>query len=63
MEFVYMLVCNGAEWEDLILFVTKEEAIEASIKYPKRRVEVFKKDIFGFTPTYTFYVNGNLSSS
>lgn len=63
MEELYMLVSNGAEWEDLTLFINKEEAIEASIKYPTYRVEIFKKNTFGYTPTYTFYVNGILCYS
>jgi hypothetical protein len=30
MESVYLLVVNGAEWEDIIVYLSKEEAIEKS---------------------------------
>ena len=63
MEFLYMLSCDGAEWEDIILFADKEEAIQASIKYYKCRVEIFKKGDIGYIPTYTFYKNGILCHS
>ena len=58
-----MLVFDGAEWEDMILFADKEEAIQASIKYFTWRVEIFKKDILGYIPTYSYYKNGILYSS
>ena len=59
MDLVYMLVQDGGEWEDMQLFVCKEEAINASIKYPKRRVEIFsKRDTLGYMPTYNYYRNG-----
>lgn len=61
MEFVYvLLVEDGAEWEDLVIFVTEEEALRMSIQYPKHRVEVFrrKQDHGGFEPTYTYIKNG-----
>ncbi len=59
-NLVYMLLPDGAEWEDMIIIVTKEEAIEASKKYPKRRVEVFEKqeNKLGYHPTYNYYKNG-----
>ena len=30
---LYVVVCNGCEWEDLIIFTSKEIAINYSIKY------------------------------
>ena len=62
MEFVYMLLFGiRNEWEDIIILLSKEEAIDASIKYPNSRVEIFSKDItMGYTPTYNYYKNGNL---
>ena len=58
MKELYMLLCDGAEWEDITLFDNKEEAIQSSIKYPKRRVEIFIKTSEGYIPTYSYYKNG-----
>jgi hypothetical protein len=60
MEFIYVLVSDGCEWEDMIVFLSEENAIKMSIKYPRDRVEIFtKKDIeSGYTPTYNYYQNG-----
>ena len=58
MEYVYMLVSYGAECEDMIIILSKEEAIAASVKYPKSRVEIFIKDTLGNTPTYNHYIKG-----
>jgi len=33
MEFIYLLL-NGSEWEDIIVFLSKEDAIEQSKKNP-----------------------------
>ena len=62
MEFVYMLLFgSGNEWEDIIILLSKEDAINKSIKYPNARVEIFSKnDTLGYTPTYNYYKNGNL---
>jgi hypothetical protein len=58
MDFLYVLVC-GDEWEDLVVYVTKEEAIEASIKYTNARVEVFRKsEKGGYVPSYNYYKKG-----
>ena len=59
MDFIYVLVC-GDEWEDLVVYTTKEEAIEASIKHTNARVEVFRKsEKGGYVPSYNYYKNGN----
>ena len=42
MDFVYVLIC-GAEWEDSIIFLSKEDAISASIKYPKIELKFLVK--------------------
>ena len=61
MEFVYVRTVDGAEWEDLVIYLTKEEAIEVSKKYPRARLEVFRKSgEGGYVPTYTYYSNGEL---
>ena len=61
-DVLYMLLPDGAEWDDMILISTKEDAIEASIKYPKRRVEIFgrEENKLGYHPTYKYYKNGIL---
>ena len=61
MEYIYLLVVDGAEWEDIVVYLTKEEAIEKSKAWPNTRVEVFSKsEKGGYRPTYTFYLNGIL---
>jgi hypothetical protein len=59
-SLVYMLLPDGAEWEDMIIILNREEAIEASIKYSKMRVEIFKKkeDGIGYEPSYNYYKKG-----
>jgi hypothetical protein len=61
-DVIYMLLPGGAEWEDMILLLNKDEAIEASIKYSKLRVEIFKKEPgkLGYRPTYMSYRKGEL---
>jgi hypothetical protein len=61
MDYLYMLVGDGAEWEDIVLYATDAEAIEVSIKHKKTRVEIFKRDNAGaYRPTYNYYLAGNL---
>ena len=58
MEFIYLFL-SGNEWEDIIVFLSKEEAINQSIQYPTHRVEIFSKtEISGYRPTYDYYQNG-----
>ena len=58
MEFIYLLL-RGSDWEDIIIFLSEEEGINESLKYPTSRVEVFsKKDNSGYSPTYNYYKNG-----
>jgi hypothetical protein len=60
MDFVYEFVF-GSELEDIIIFISKEEAIKESINHPNHRVEIFtKSNTFGYTPTYNYYQNGEL---
>jgi hypothetical protein len=59
MDFVYVLL-NGSDWEDIIILLSKEDAINVSMKHPNARVEIFSKNKLGYTPTYNFYVNGEL---
>lgn len=59
MDYIYLLIC-GSEWEDITIFLSGEDAINASINNPQHRVEVFSKkpNQIGFTPTYNYYENG-----
>ena len=58
MDFVYVLL-NGSEWEDIIILLSKEDAINESINNPNARVEIFSKNNkLGYSPTYNYYKNG-----
>jgi hypothetical protein len=60
MDFVYVFL-DINDWEDIIIFLSKEDAINESKKYPKARVEIFSiSNELGYTPTYSFYKNGEL---
>ena len=60
MDFVYVLL-YGSEWEDIIILLSKEDAINESINHPNARVEIFSKNNnLGYTPTYNYYKNGKL---
>jgi hypothetical protein len=67
-QFVYVFI-YGSDWEDTVIILSKEEAIEISKKYPNSRVEIFGKsknidkcliNTLGYTPTYNYYKNGEL---
>ena len=58
MDFVYVFL-DINNWEDIVIFLSKEDAINESKKYPNARVEIFSiNDQLGYTPTYNFYRNG-----
>jgi hypothetical protein len=60
MDFVYVLVC-GSEWEDIVILLSNEDAINESINHPNARVEIFSKNTkSGYKPTYNYYKNGYL---
>jgi hypothetical protein len=58
MDFVYVFTVDGAEWEDLVIYVSLDEAIAKSKKYPKVRLDIYKKTEDGYRPTYKYYLNG-----
>ena len=61
MEAVYVFVPDGAEWEDIVIFSSKEEAIEKSKKCPTVRLELFTiSPKGGYRPTYNYYLDGVL---
>ncbi len=60
MNFIYVLI-NGYEWEDFVVLLSEEEAINESINYPNSRVEIFgRNEKGGYVPTYNRYENGKL---
>ena len=60
MDFIYLFF-DVNDWEDMIIFLSKEDAINKSKEYPKARVEIFSiTNKLGYTPTYNFYRNGEL---
>jgi hypothetical protein len=62
MEYVYVMAVDGAEWEDIVIFLSKEEAIEKSKRLPNTRIELFSKsEKGGYRPTYRYYLNGELN--
>jgi hypothetical protein len=65
MENVYVFLPDGHEWEDMIIYLTEEDAIKASLAYRYARVEIFKKQPNGngYTPTYAYYEKGKLTNA
>ena len=68
IEYVYVFI-YGMDWEDTVIILSKEDAIETSKKYPNSRVEIFSKsknvdkcliNTLGYTATYNYYKNGEL---
>ncbi len=60
MEFVYLMI-NGTDWEDVVIFLNRYDAIDASIRHPNLRVELFSRNEelgFGYSPMYKCYKNG-----
>jgi len=65
MDFVYVLISNfsGSDWEDMVILLLEEDAINASKENPNTRVEIFSKNNkLGYTPTYKYYKQGKLYS-
>ena len=62
MEPTHIYLLTGEDWEDTIIYLTKEDAIKASIDNPFYRVEIFSKsdNHSGYTPTYNYYCEGKL---
>ena len=60
MKFVYLLI-KGYDWEDMTIIINEEEAIQASILYPNKIIEIFSKnEDIGYSPTYNYYKNGKI---
>jgi hypothetical protein len=60
MDFVYVFI-YGSEWEDMVILLSREDAIRESINHPNHRVEIFcKTNTSVYKPTYNYYKNGEL---
>ena len=57
---LYVFTVDGAEWEDLVIYLSEEEAIAKSKKHPKVRLDIYKKTEDGYRPSYRYYLNGEL---
>ena len=57
-RYLYLLLCDGAEWEDVVIYDNKEEAVRVLMSHPSHkdrfRIEVFEKKegTLKFTPSY-----------
>ena len=69
---LYLLLGNGADWEDIVIYDNKEEATRVLRSHPSHnnrfRIEVFEKKegSLKYTPAYkTIFYNGetNMNSS
>jgi hypothetical protein len=66
MEYLYVSIIN--DLEDRIIFLTKDQAIQSSIRKPNTIVEVFEKtfdfngNFNGYLATQNYYKNGVLYS-
>jgi len=54
---IYVLI-KGSDWDDIVVILSKEDAIQASVNNPHCRVEIFRRNEFGYIPSYHFYRNG-----
>jgi hypothetical protein len=58
---VYLFVVDGAEWEDIVVYTSREDAIAKSKKHGGIRIEIFsRREDGGYRPTYSYFLNGEL---
>jgi len=60
MSYIFVLLDDKFNWEDMVIYMDDDEARTVSIKNPNARVEIFSKTKTGYKPTYCHYKNGNL---
>ena len=60
MDKIYVLMAGGDCWEDMVIYLTETQAIDASRKFPNWRVEIFTRRENDFVPCYQCYRNGVL---
>lgn len=60
--YVYLFIPDNSEWEDQKIYLHKDQAINASCKYPNARVEIFVTNCVyeGYEPIYQYYKGGIL---
>ena len=64
---LYLLLCDGGEWEDIVVYDNKEEALRVLRSHPSHkrfRIETFEKKegSLKFTPTYkTIFYNEEMN--
>jgi len=49
---------NGYDPEDVVIFLSKDEAINFSLKYPNAKIDVFTRGRLGHQMSYAYYING-----
>ena len=57
MMEVYVLVKDDT-WEDIVIYLSYDEAIKASVANKDYRIEIFRQRQNGYVPTYNFISNG-----
>ena len=58
---MYLFVVDGAEWEDIVVYPSKDDAIKKSLKHPNIRLEIFiLGEDGGYRPSYSYFLNGEL---
>lgn len=56
---MYLFVVDGAEWEDIVVYPSKDDAIKKSLKHPNIRLEIFVLgEDGGYRPSYSYFLNG-----
>jgi hypothetical protein len=60
--FIYLFLTDGCDWDEQIIYLHKDQAINASLKDPYSRVEIFVTNCgyAGYMPTYQYYKGGIL---
>ena len=69
MKYLYYIyVSIGSDVENSVIYIKEDEAIQASIRNPNNRVEIFEKtfdfngNFNGYLATQNYYKNGELYS-
>jgi hypothetical protein len=60
MNYLFVLIDDNIELDNMVIFIDDDTAKIASIKNPDKRVEIFTKTKNGYKPSRCFYKNGML---
>lgn len=67
VDKIYVLTNDEDTWENIVIYTTEMQAINASLKNPMSRVEIFMKNgedyKGGYVPTYNYYRQGSYISN